>query len=256
MDKYIENILKEKEFNSMITNKHIGKKYTGEEFNQIFPNIRLFKLTNKTEDHYNFKFKTGVNIDTNEFNPNDKCKRGGLYITEPINMCKWLNYNENGPMENIRIATILSDSTVYIEENKLKTDKVLLSDKILIHDLDLWHHYKWCFHAVSQNARALTYTKLCHHVTMHERSALLEEAAKHGYCNPSSYMELMDGDVYIPDKYPTPKINGQTKSLNLGIKKLRSRPRHGRMHFRNRFRRNNGIIMLGLGLVLLNFCKT
>jgi len=37
---------------------------TGIEFKQLYPNTLFYKLTNETENHNGFQFKTGLNIDT------------------------------------------------------------------------------------------------------------------------------------------------------------------------------------------------
>nr|QBK89096.1 MAG: hypothetical protein LCMiAC02_01890 [Mimivirus LCMiAC02] len=248
ISEYIEDILERNEFNLIITNNHIGNMYSGEKFNQLFPNILLFKLTNETENHYDFQFKTGENTDINEFKPSGKCKRGGLYITEPRNMCKWLNYNENGPMINVRRALILPDSLVYIEEDKLKTNKLILGDKTPIRDLEFWDNHKWSLHSVIQSSRALSYVKLCHHTTKHERNALFEEAAKHGYNNPSAKMERMEGDISFPYKDILSKSNIKTKTT------FRPRQGYGKMRSQKILRRGSPyhISVILFGLLLLN----
>jgi hypothetical protein len=86
---------------------------------------KLYKLFNKDENHHGFQYKTGLNIDTIPFNPKGKCQPGGLYFSDCFNILNHLCYY------NIYwIAEILlpDDVRVYIEDDKYKADKIILSE--------------------------------------------------------------------------------------------------------------------------------
>lgn len=106
----------------------------GDEFYKKYPNIQLIKLTNETENHNNFQFKTGLNIDTVKFNFIDECSPGGIYFCETNKINLWLNYNTY-PMVYARLVTIPNDSLISIKLNKFKADKIILSERVYIKDL-------------------------------------------------------------------------------------------------------------------------
>jgi len=53
-----------------------------------------YKITNKDEHHYNFKYVTGLNILRERFddNPNDTCCSGGFYFTDINHIFRFLDY--------------------------------------------------------------------------------------------------------------------------------------------------------------------
>lgn len=109
-------------------NKFIGKVMDGNNFNSLFGNKTFYKLTNKSECHNGFTFKTGLNVDTMPFNPTSKCQSGGIYFCEKDKFHKWLNYN-NDFMCWYREVSIPSDAQLYIEKSKIKVDKLILSER-------------------------------------------------------------------------------------------------------------------------------
>jgi hypothetical protein len=104
--------------------------YTGEQFNKIVNDnaLILVKVLNDKETLRGFRFNEGLNIDTNEFNPNGKCEKGGLYFTD----CRYLIefYENYGKI--IRLIEIPNDARVYIENKKYKADKIILNEKFTI----------------------------------------------------------------------------------------------------------------------------
>nr|QBK88685.1 MAG: hypothetical protein LCMiAC01_03630 [Mimivirus LCMiAC01] len=122
--------------------KHIGKVYAGKLFNKLFKDTILVKFTNEAEIHNGFKFEKGLNVDSIPFNPYGSCTPGGIYITEFDNAELWIDYNDNNnnsdnePMHYCWTVTIPDDAQVYIEEDKLKADQIILSNRIPIDDLD------------------------------------------------------------------------------------------------------------------------
>ena len=67
---------------------YMHNEMSGEKFCTFFPNLskRLVKLTNETECHNGFQFKTGLNEDTIPFDPTGECKKGGIYFTDIDNI--------------------------------------------------------------------------------------------------------------------------------------------------------------------------
>src|SRR5579872_4900984 len=123
--------------NSNIQNKiaidnksSINSILSGEEFNRIFHDRVFVKLTNKFEFHHGFLFKDGLNVDTKKFNPSGNCRPGGLYFTDIKDAYLWVYYSGYiGLMIHMRKVTIPNDATIYIENCKFKTDKIILSQK-------------------------------------------------------------------------------------------------------------------------------
>jgi hypothetical protein len=101
--------------------------YTGEQFNKIVNenNLILVKVLNDEEN--NFQYKDGLNIDTNEFNPNGECEKGGLYFTDYIYFINFYIYKINDRI--IRIIEIPNDARVYVDNEKYKADKIILNEK-------------------------------------------------------------------------------------------------------------------------------
>jgi hypothetical protein len=148
---------------------------SGLAFNKRFPSTVFVKLTNETEIHNGFQFKTGLNVDTVEFDPTGECKKGGIYFCRYDKIPMWIQYNQTLCI-NYRIVTILDDALIYIEEDKYKANKMILSDKkdirtdekicklLLAEDIDPIYSVidqtdEICKKAVTQNAFALRYIK-------------------------------------------------------------------------------------------------
>ena len=117
---------------------------SGGAFNKRFP-FNFYKVTNKEEIHYGLQYKTGLNIDPVEFNPNGECKAGGIYFTDEKHIHIFLDY---GP--NIRKVTIPDNARVYIEKSKYKADRIILSSRISRTELE-----KIYLEAVKQNGNLL-----------------------------------------------------------------------------------------------------
>jgi hypothetical protein len=131
--------------------------YTGKEFNKIVNenNLILVKVLNYDEYHFNFQYKEGLNIDTNEFNPNGECNKGGLYFTD----YRYLLYFYEIYGKIIRLIEIPNDARVYIEDNKYKADKIILNEKITIEEFyeNYVNNKEICMKAVKKYGYALKY---------------------------------------------------------------------------------------------------
>ena len=127
---------------------------SGKEFNTRFNGVRFVKLTNKIENHYNFQYKDGLNIDTIPLTNKKECEVGGLYFTEFNKFLLYLNNNVY-----IRDVKIPDDANVCILTDKFKSDKIFLEERTSICDLKEWNDKKFCLEAVKRSGFALQFIK-------------------------------------------------------------------------------------------------
>ena len=124
---------------------------SGTEFKKLYPNTTFYKLTNMSENHNNFQYKDGLNIDINKLDPSSICDRG-LYFTELNYIGFWMRYIN---VKYIREVEIVDDSLICIEEEKFKTNKFILKERILLKDFVFWNDNDFCLSTVGQNSNAL-----------------------------------------------------------------------------------------------------
>ncbi len=117
---------------------------SGKAFKALHPGIKFYKLTTSDENHNGYKFQDGINIDTNAINTN-KCSKGGIYFTNEENISNWLAYNKK-IMKYKREVEILDDSKICIEENKYKTDKMILKSQEEIYYINEKNISNWLIH--------------------------------------------------------------------------------------------------------------
>jgi hypothetical protein len=86
----------------------------------------FYKILNEDEKHFSLKYQTGLNIDTEEFNPSGDCRPGGIYFSRE-DILAFLSY---GPW--IRKVILPEDARVYEnpgKPKKWKADKVILGER-------------------------------------------------------------------------------------------------------------------------------
>ena len=110
------------------SHNQITRTFSGKDFNIKYANYSFVKLTTQDECHNGFQFKTGLNIDTIEFNPIGDCCPGGLYFTDLNVKDKWFKYG-NKTMIWERKVIIPDDALVYVELHKFKSDKFILEER-------------------------------------------------------------------------------------------------------------------------------
>ena len=115
---------------------HIKK---GKEFKKAYPNKKFYKLTNKSEYHNSYQYKTGLNSDINKFSRHE-CRKGGLYFTDKENIMRWLFYRGD-TMVWVREVTICDDSLVATGNGKYWTDNFILSERESFWDSEHWQKY-------------------------------------------------------------------------------------------------------------------
>jgi len=113
--------------------KYYQKEITGEEFNHYLQSDEtkygekmFIKFFEKDDCSRGFRYKTGLNIDVNQFNPTGNCQGGGLYFTDLHNFYSWCIF---GKM--VAIVTIPNDARVYCEDGKAKADKISISERMI-----------------------------------------------------------------------------------------------------------------------------
>ena len=130
----------------------------GQSFNAKYQGKIFIKLTNVSENHNGYQFRTGLNIDSLKFNPSGECQPGGIYFCLLEDLSLWLNYGGQ-QMFYVRFVTIASDAQVWIEINKFKADRLILSDRVKIGDLKVWEDNDYCLAAVQRKGLSLCYVK-------------------------------------------------------------------------------------------------
>jgi hypothetical protein len=129
------------------------KLLSGLHFNKLYSGIRFLKLTNINEIHNRMGFITGLNRDHIDFNPIGECSAGGIYFCELIKVPMWIQYGQTFCVY-YREVTIPDDAQVYIETNKFKADKMILSDR-----QEIWNNNDMCRLIVSAIGVYLYYVK-------------------------------------------------------------------------------------------------
>ena len=90
--------------------------------------VKLVKLTNKSEIHNGVQFVTGPNEDPLVFDTRENCSPGGIYLTDSENQAHWIG--ALGDIFWARPAKIPDDAQVHIEpDNKIKVSKVILGER-------------------------------------------------------------------------------------------------------------------------------
>lgn len=185
--------------------------------------VKLYKFTNRENNHNGFVFKEGRNVDTVEFNTNTACA-GGLYCAYSVNFYFWLDYRSFS-MENVSDVEIPDDARVYFERDfKCKMDEMILRNMRPIRELKEWEDAKLVHEALLKSNNNVT---RIHQDLVHTLFKL--KAAKSGaYCgfenqilnalpsvqyamideNPSAILEFFPSDPKkINSSLPTPSIH-------------------------------------------------
>lgn len=124
-------------------NSYIGKTISGAEFNKLIGDEPMIKFTTETENHNGFQFKTGLNIDNRPFYNKGSCKQGGIYFTSLYYFHTWVTYGSKKCV-HYRYVTVPDDARIYIEQYKIKADKIVLSDRMPFNSLStLWSEPKY-----------------------------------------------------------------------------------------------------------------
>ena len=139
---------------------------SGKEFNEKYTGVRFVKLTNEEENHNDYQFKDGLNIDTVPFYTKLNCYAGGIYFCKFNNFVNWISYGSK-IMYYMRNVIIPDDALVFEESNgKYKSNKIILSEKSIIFEVKEIYleairqnrqKKQVCLSIVRQNGLALQY---------------------------------------------------------------------------------------------------
>ena len=119
---------------------------SGREFNEKYQGSKFVKLTNESENHNGYHFRTGLNVDTVAFNPRGSCQPGGIYFCEWEKLPMWIDYGA-WIMVYARFVSIPEDAQVYEEGNKFKANKLMLGERQKIAELEIWNDREYCLRA-------------------------------------------------------------------------------------------------------------
>jgi len=98
----------------MNLNQYVGKVLSGAEFVKILDGVLLVKFVNNDDVHFGMTYRTGLNTDILEFNPNGECSGGGIYFTTLNDM-----YNHiTSYGDYMRYVTLPNDAKVYVEKKQ------------------------------------------------------------------------------------------------------------------------------------------
>lgn len=100
-----------------------GQVLSGKKFNELYRDYKFYKIIQPYLSSYGFKYQYGLNVDTKKFNPSGECSVGGIYFTDEDNIDA---FQCNG--EVIVDVSIPDNAQVYIERNKYKADRVILTN--------------------------------------------------------------------------------------------------------------------------------
>jgi hypothetical protein len=102
---------------------------TGKQFNEYFASvIDYYKVTNKSEKHYDLQLRDGLIKDPNTFNKHEECNNG-IHFSNYPDSWSWL-YDCEYDTCHLRRVIIPSDAIVRIGHNKVKADKVILEPRL------------------------------------------------------------------------------------------------------------------------------
>ena len=104
------------------------KEYTGKEFNKKMGRRKLFRFTNFKENHNEFQYKDGLNVDFLPFDPSGSGQPGGLYFVDEDKIESYLGMIIFC-FHWIRKVTIPDDARVYVDKYKYKADKIILAPR-------------------------------------------------------------------------------------------------------------------------------
>jgi len=115
---------------------HIGKVFSGIEFNVLYKGIKLYKFLNDSFVHRGLKYKKGLNVDNLTFDSSGDCGPGLYFCKESDCRYHWRSYGKK-----LAFVEIPDDAQVYIERFKFKADKLFITQILDFVDVpdDFWY---------------------------------------------------------------------------------------------------------------------
>ncbi len=87
---------------------------------------KYFKITDKSNTHNGFVYKTGLNIDTMPFSETGSCCPGGLYFTTKDNIHDFYDYGHD--LRKVDLPTHRSDFKMVPDGKKFRANMIILSE--------------------------------------------------------------------------------------------------------------------------------
>ncbi len=111
---------------------------TGLEFNELVhnSNINFYKFTSSWENSFGYQFESGLNIDSEDFDPFCVCCAGGIYFADSANM----RYNYSDYYKFIRRVTVpnITEAWIKIEFKKIKATHLILDNERIAISIEYW----------------------------------------------------------------------------------------------------------------------
>jgi len=122
----------------------------GKQFNELNTNTKFYKFMYDDLKHYNFEYKIGLNINTEQFDPSTSGK--GLYFCcESQCHLYWHLYGTK-----LASVQIPDDARVHVGQNDFKTDRLIITDIVDFYDVaDSF----WINNIILNNGYALQFIK-------------------------------------------------------------------------------------------------
>ena len=133
--------------------------------------------------HHDYIYKLGLNT-IDKFINKDECKEGGFYLVDEIDVANYLDYGEN-----IAQISLPDDTLIYLEENKIKVNKLILENILnkntYFDNLDIQNQLK----LIKKDGYLIKY------ITNPDKSVQVEAVKQNGYSiyhnvNPDQSFQL------------------------------------------------------------------
>jgi len=129
LQEYFDQFKKEVAENPVLISRAIrtleGLVLTGEEFNELFKDIKFYKFIHSDGKNYDHLYVPGLNTDKKIFNPHCTCCEGGLYfaIIRDLRM----HFDNH---THLRMVTVPNKPNVWtkIEQNKFKSTELIVDN--------------------------------------------------------------------------------------------------------------------------------
>jgi hypothetical protein len=101
--------------------ENVNRCISGEELNRLHNHLPFYKFIRQDKTHHGFEYRKGMNVDTVAFHPTSTCSAGGLYFTTAQYVHLFFGYGKY-----LCEVHIPPDARCYIEENKIKADRLIV----------------------------------------------------------------------------------------------------------------------------------
>lgn len=112
-------------------------------FTTVAKNKIFFKVTNRSENHYNFQYRDGLNILQQQFNNNlnDSCGPGGFYFTTREHIHNFYRYGCNLRVVELPMGSPDFQMLQIPMENKYRANQIILKEKYPLSDINTYHKF-------------------------------------------------------------------------------------------------------------------